>query len=685
MTATAPEANSELILRISLHVLEHLGINLYSNIPSVLSEVVANAWDADATIVNITVNNENRTITIEDNGIGMTQREVQDRFLTVGYQRRKHQQGLTDRHERKPMGRKGIGKLSLFSIANTIEVYTSKIAPNSKDERKTAFRMDIGKIRDQIEQESEGIGACPVEKLPTTDLNIQEGTRIVLSNMKRSRMHIKSLKKHLARRFSIIGEKNNFQINVGGETITPSDRGYFTSLRHLWVFRDNEDEELRKMCTNLDSRNGFTQNPCMEKGDLRVTGWIGAVQSVSQLKDEGPEGENLNRIAIFSRGKMMQEDILRNFGKRGIFSNYLVGELDVDGLDEYDGTGEPDSDAATTSRQNIVEHDPRYIDLRDLIGAEVTKIGTSWLDWRGERALNLARSIPAVQDWLKALPKDHKRKATAWLTKIGNIQGDDQEDQKRLIKHAIIAFEFYKSNQILDQLDRLDIKGLDMAIELFNTSDQFQKFLYGQIVKNRIHVINTLEKKCNENQLERAIQDHIYDHLWLIDPSWERAESSAYMEKSINKAFSDVDGGLSKEQLNSRLDIKYRLITGKHVIVELKRPERIISFYSDLLPQIEKYARAIQLLLHKSNDAVKSFEIVCILGKALKEENIPGGNDRIQDTLKTHNARVVYYETLLGQASRIYQEYLEASKDTDRLMKIIDGIDDFILDSDGLS
>jgi hypothetical protein len=40
-------------LKISLNVLEHLGINLYSNVPSVLSEIVANAWDADATQVRV--------------------------------------------------------------------------------------------------------------------------------------------------------------------------------------------------------------------------------------------------------------------------------------------------------------------------------------------------------------------------------------------------------------------------------------------------------------------------------------------------------------------------------------------------------------------------------------------------------------------------------------------------------
>jgi hypothetical protein len=35
-------------LTLDLRVLDHLGIKLYSNAAAVLSEAVANAWDADA-------------------------------------------------------------------------------------------------------------------------------------------------------------------------------------------------------------------------------------------------------------------------------------------------------------------------------------------------------------------------------------------------------------------------------------------------------------------------------------------------------------------------------------------------------------------------------------------------------------------------------------------------------------
>lgn len=54
-------------MQLSLNVLNHLGINLYSNVPSVLSEAVANAFDADATEVNIICDQTKDEIIIEDN------------------------------------------------------------------------------------------------------------------------------------------------------------------------------------------------------------------------------------------------------------------------------------------------------------------------------------------------------------------------------------------------------------------------------------------------------------------------------------------------------------------------------------------------------------------------------------------------------------------------------------------
>ena len=98
-------------MSINLQVLNHLGLNLYSNTSAVLSEVVANAWDADAKEVHISIDSD--SITIIDNGTGMDLSDINNKYLTVGYQKRS-ESGLSPILHRPVMGRKGIGKLSLY-------------------------------------------------------------------------------------------------------------------------------------------------------------------------------------------------------------------------------------------------------------------------------------------------------------------------------------------------------------------------------------------------------------------------------------------------------------------------------------------------------------------------------------------------------------------------------------------
>src|SRR5690242_4105987 len=107
--------SSPFVMKLSLSVLDDLGVNLYSNTAAVLSEAVANAWDADAEEVNITLEEDN--IEIVDTGSGMgTVDDINRRYLTVGYKRREDGRTSTPKG-RHVMGRKGIGKLSLFAIA----------------------------------------------------------------------------------------------------------------------------------------------------------------------------------------------------------------------------------------------------------------------------------------------------------------------------------------------------------------------------------------------------------------------------------------------------------------------------------------------------------------------------------------------------------------------------------------
>ena len=105
-------AKRALTMRISLNALEHLGMNLYSNVPAVLSEIVANSWDADAENVTVTIDKANETITIEDDGTGMNRDDVIDHFLTVGFKRRVISGVATPIKKRKPMLFQGCHRVS---------------------------------------------------------------------------------------------------------------------------------------------------------------------------------------------------------------------------------------------------------------------------------------------------------------------------------------------------------------------------------------------------------------------------------------------------------------------------------------------------------------------------------------------------------------------------------------------
>ena len=63
---------------MSLSVLNHLGRNLYRNFITVLGEAISNAWDADATTVEIFVDSEKKSMLIIDDGIGMTSKDFQN-------------------------------------------------------------------------------------------------------------------------------------------------------------------------------------------------------------------------------------------------------------------------------------------------------------------------------------------------------------------------------------------------------------------------------------------------------------------------------------------------------------------------------------------------------------------------------------------------------------------------------
>ena len=374
---------------------------------------------------------------------------------------------------------------------------------------------------------------------------------------------------------------------------------------------------------------------------------------------------------------MAQEDILGDFSERGVYASYLIGELRVEGLDLYDGPGTTkDEDAATSSRQKLVEDDERYQTLKAFLAAELKHIQNKWSELRADAGANKALEIPAVANWMKGLPGPVRSKARKWLGKLNRIKMDDVDEQKQLIKHAVLGFEFYRLHENLDALENISDDNLLTAFEIFQELDGLEANLYGQIVQQRIKVIQTLQKKVDENALEKAIQEYLFDHLWLLDPSWERAEGTAIMEKRVQTMFDKITAELSDDEKKGRLDIGYRKVAGEHVIIELKRPDRVLG-RSEMLDQSEKYLSGMLKLLTAAGTPHELVEIVFVLGKEPREWGNPGGKERVISQLRDNHSRIVFYDQLLTNAEKSYSDYLDKRGVVDTLSQVIAAIDDY--------
>lgn len=658
-------SESKFKFSIDLNVLNHLGINLYTSTPPVLSELVANCWDADATEVEIIIDPDGGSIIIEDNGEGMTVDDINERYLTVGYQKRASGHARTSRLGRQVMGRKGIGKLSVFSIAQTVNVYTKK------DGEISAFKMDRIKIKEAIE--SEDTSDYYPEEIEGGTFSGDHGTLIELTNLDRNVDRTAAyLKPRLARRFSVLGESHDFVVAIDGETIGVSDRDYFDKIQFAWCF-DDESKALIESNSpeetfEIDASVVYQREGEVEGRSGQITGWIGTLDDYKYIDDIN------NSIVVFSRGKLVHEDILGDIREGGIYSKYIIGEINAPFLD-YD----EQEDIVTSNRQSLKTDDPRYRALRDKIKGCLKEIERRWSDLRrdlgGRQALAQSE---ALRSWFGNLGEDQQKYAKRMFGKIESLKLPDQRSKVELYKYSLLAFERMQMKDMLDRLDGLDEDTpvlSERALKVFVGIDDLEAAMYYQIVKGRVEVIEKLAQLTDSNKREQVIQSHLFEHLWLLDASWERATGvNPRMEEKITTEFKKAEPALTKDEESGRLDIRYQNFSGKHVIVELKRPS-VSADVHDLGKQISKYKVALEKALRASYPGVYDFriEIVCVTGKE------PGPADLDLETktkvLSASNARWVTYESLIQNALESYRSYLDSRTRLGKIEEAIEMLD----------
>jgi Histidine kinase-, DNA gyrase B-, and HSP90-like ATPase len=659
----------EFTFKIDLNVLNHLGLGLYSSTPAVLTEIIANAYDAEATDVSINIDKPNGLITISDNGHGMSSDDIQNKFLNVGYARR-NESDFTLNNKRHVMGRKGIGKLAMFSLANLVSIST-------KQERCNPIGIKVN-----VEQLKEAISKKEAYKLeptkPSNKLTENKGTVIELSSLSKSIISTTetNLKLRLARRFSIIGNHDDmpFHITVDGQKVTIADRGFHNDVQFFWSFGGQEAKDNFRLCKNIEQDNDTGDKRIMEldpmipnDSSLSIRGYIASVVKPKQLKSQDT---NINQISIFANGRVFQEDVLPILSNSDHFNSYLVGEIHADFLDQ------DKTDRATASREAIKQNDPEFIALLGHLRNQMSKVADKWDEWRNALDYkNLPDKNQAIEEWLNSLTDTRDRgQAKKLIMSVYNNQFSSDEKQndeykKDLYRSTIIGFEKLKAKKQLAKLDKITSVTSPEFQAIFRSLDDMEETYYWDITNSRLHIIKKFKEIVDNKELEKVAQEYLFQHLWLLDPTWDRIKGSEQLELTLTDELKRIK---PDSESGARIDIAYRNSAGRQIIIELKRPGINKPNFYKLLEQAKKYKDAVSQFLKDHPDifqgSVDAIDICLLL-----EKDITTDEDQ-KNMLRNANARIITYKGLIENAFKIYQDYLNANQEASKIDQLVQKI-----------
>jgi len=336
---------------ISLSVLDHLGRNLYRSFATVLGEAVSNSWDADAHTVNIYLDRDKNTLCIKDDGDGMNAEDFQDKFLKIGYSKRKAD-GDKSPGGRPFIGRKGIGKLALLSCAKKISV-KSKVS-DGKYVGGTIDNTDLDQaIKDDVSSHNYELDSYDDSVFKPFDGDHEEGTIIFFEGIKDAIHNADDfLKKIIALYFRFSLVDSSFKIFLNEELVTlESLKPLADKTQFVWNINNFADPYL-DLCTNI-------KETIPTRMDENVKGFIGSVEK-PRHRNIHATGERVS-IDLFVNGRLRETDILRHRHlsslKARVPESYLYGQIHLDDLDSGD------EDPFTSNREEVKEESKEYGDF----------------------------------------------------------------------------------------------------------------------------------------------------------------------------------------------------------------------------------------------------------------------------------------------------------------------------------
>ena len=391
-------SREELVMTFDPNTIQHLGIKMYSQLPAAVAELVANAYDADASKVYIKLydNSEGKKIVVQDDGHGMSFTEINNCFLKIGRNRRSENCSKSPKG-RIATGKKGLGKLALFGIGNTITILTKK--------KEKTNGINFSMSWDDIKNTKNGKPYNPKFELIKSENNVHS-TTISISQLKRNSNFsvsdsVSDLALSLSKIFNFLDTKFRvfISLNDANEVEVTQDLKYKSFDKQFdWNF-----PEFSSLVNNNYQQKNF------------ISGQV--ITTKTPLKP-GQRG-----ITLFANGRMVNAPEFFGSSESSHFFSYTTGWLNVNFVDNYSG----EEDLISTNRQSLDWEKEETLQLRSFLQEALIDIHKQWREKRKSETKKEVQDITKIDvpHWMSTLPKD---KAEAVEKAFDEISDPEQQD-----------------------------------------------------------------------------------------------------------------------------------------------------------------------------------------------------------------------------------------------------------------
>lgn len=516
--------------KVSPRILDHLGIAAYNSVKKCLAELVANAYDADATRVDIgmpDVLDENAVIQVEDNGLGMSPADVDQHYLLVGRDRRREE------GERSPAGRliigsKGIGKLAGFGIASRVDVTTWK------DHVQSQVTLDRRAFDD-----FNTLSLCEIPiRSARTERSTGTSIRLSLLGSNLDLPETDNLRKHL---YKSLPQKPDFRIFVNGIECSAAD---VPGERHDFL------EEI----PSLGPVSGF--------------------YIITASRQSAPG------LAVRVRDRVVTEPSLFGLDTKshGFFTaEKVIGELNADFLDPENATDGGRRDLINTSRDGFLEDSPEVKKLEAWAGDFLKHVVQGVDTEEQKRRTNALLSRPEISQRLGQMPPHVRATArkvvAAVIAKLRNVEEDEAA---ALIEWIVRYYESNVLRELVKAIVAADVGDVQRLSDLIHEWGVKQVNDVVALIREQIDIIAKLEELIGSDRA-REIEVHklIESNLWLVREGLELWSSDkplkTLLDGEIDRLYED------KRALRPDLVCRSRAEGHEAVILEFKKPAETIQ------------------------------------------------------------------------------------------------------------